>query len=207
MTVYTPLIGRLGNKLFQYAHARAYCEAGGHQLVTPDWEGRSLFNLSDAIGGSGNITLGGYRQDQASLIYTRAQVKQWMAFREPLTESTEILCHRRVGDYFGAGYVVVSAISYIKAAVRFGFDPGNIEFVTEEAAQDYLNDFRRLAAAPILFRGNSSFSWWAATLGNGRVFSPVIEGLCGGREQDCEFVEGNWPRLANLELVTDLYLG
>jgi hypothetical protein len=89
-----------------------------------------------------------------------------------------------------------------------------VRFVTEETAiQDQqfggnlgiLPDWYRLLKAPILFRGNSTFSWWAATLGyHERVFAPVVEFRAGGQEHDCDFVEGNWPRFASLDFVTDM---
>lgn len=208
MTVFTPLVGRWGNKLFQYCFAKAFAKQKGYQLIIPSWEdGRNMFYLDGITGDTGDIVLTGYAQDQASMIYTREEAKEWLRFRTPIVQSEEILCHRRVGDYFSAGYVVVSHQSYLDAAEQFGFDPKELQFVTEEQNPNgYLQDFRRLTSAKVLFRGNSSFSWWAATLGNSRVFAPIIEGLQGGKEQHCKFVEGNWPRCANLEFVTDLHL-
>lgn len=207
MTVFTPLIGRLGNKLFQYCYARAYAEKLGAKLVTPPWEGEELFDIPISNADSGDTVLTGYHQDQDSLIYTRSQVKEWLKFKKPIVPIHAILCHRRVGDYAAAGYVVVSEKSYYDAMRKFYLYNFPHEFVTEEnSTQGPLEDFKRLASCSVLFRGNSSFSWWAATLGNGLVYSPVIEGLKGGKEQDCEFVEGNWPRLANLAFTTDLHL-
>jgi len=72
-----------------------------------------------------------------------------------------------------------------------------------------LPSFYRLMTAPILFRANSTFSWWAATLGNGRVFAPVIKDLIGLNNQffhHAEFIEGNWPQMTKAPVNTDLHL-
>ena len=64
---------------------------------------------------------------------------------------------------------------------------------------DWLHDFLKLYFARTIFRANSSFSWWAATLSpTAKVFSPVVDkrhiyGVDGIEEIDVEFVEGNHP--------------
>ena len=217
--IYTPLIGRIGNQLFQYAKARAIAERDGRPLTTPPWVGEAIFdlpcvsrNLPDAE------TIEGYGQNQDSLIYTRAQVKQWFKLKLPVEQALEsvplspIIAHRRVGDYARLGYVVVSEQSYRDAWHKFEFEPTPLEFVTEEnpmrvsGLPDWLPDFYRMMRSKVLFRGNSSFSWWAATLSEARIFSPIITGKEGGREQHCEFVSGNWPKFADLPNITDLHL-
>jgi hypothetical protein len=211
MIVHTNLIGRLGNQLFQYSHARAYAEREGATLATPPWIGEQIFQIPEADRSpKGDVNLRGYFQDQESLIYTRKQVKEWFRLKPeveasiPKASSNCVTAHRRVGDYAKLGYVVVSEKSYEDALKKF--DLGScISYVTEESGNDFLQDFYRLMTAPILLRGNSTFSFWAATLGNGRVFSPVIDSLPGG-EQDCDFVEGNHPKFCSLSFVTDLHL-
>lgn len=173
----------------------------------------------------GNVEIRSYFQQQAALIYTRQQVRKWFKFKPEVLHKLElwlvwpddICAHRRVGDYPGYGYVVPSIASYEFAIHEFHlcFSPDKIVWVTEEkpgqcdhfqGSLSFLPDFYRLMQANTLLRANSTFSWWAATLGHGRVFSPVIEGLEGGKEQDVRFVEGNHPRFANLDFVTDLHL-
>jgi hypothetical protein len=57
------------------------------------------------------------------------------------------------------------------------------------------------------FGANSTFSFWAATLGNAKVYSPVIRGVRGGKpDAYAEFVEGNWPVMADNHPNTDLHL-
>ncbi len=217
------LIGRLGNQMFQYAFSRALAERDGRELHTNPWSGQKIFQLNDPpLDGSEDMLPEHYRQDQDSLIYTRADARRWFAWRPEVAEklestpSVELMAHVRRGDYLVLGYPVVSDKAAMKAAHGFGFHPFFFEIASEETAcpspyfTGYLSwvpDFYRLMGADILFRANSSFSWWAATLGNGRVFSPIIEGLQGGVEHDVvPFVEGNWPRLAELPGITDLHL-
>jgi hypothetical protein len=52
-----------------------------------------------------------------------------------------------------------------------------------------VNDFFLMMKCKNLFRANSTFSWWAATLGDAQVFSPVVGQRTGWL--DVEFVEGN----------------
>lgn len=232
-------MGRFGNQMFQYAFARAYCEKHGFELRTEPWVGETLFQIPKAKRitepfdtthnefdpmldrGPGNIELLGYFQSQAAMIYTSSQVRRWFEWRPDIRASLDrvppidgIPAHRRVGDYPGSGYPVVSEQSYRDAAVEFGINPNNLVFVTEE--QPFLSDaftgelafvpdFYRLMGAA-MFRANSCFSWWSATLGANTVFSPVIDGLEGGGEHRVKFVRGNHQRLANHEFTTNLHL-
>ena len=159
-----------------------------------------------------------YRQNQESINYTRSMVRKWFTLRPEITEKLGhlkggVLCHQRLGDYAGLGFTVVSPKSYLDAADKFG-NPGPLQFVSEENPHQhpdfqgelsFVPDFVRLMNADVLFRANSTFSWWAATLGTARVFSPVIDGK-GPGEQDCEFVDGNWPRTFDVDFVTNLHL-
>lgn len=226
------MIGRWGNTLFQFCFAKAYCELYECELRTDPWVGEKIFNINNAriqepfqeyhseldyVPGKANFEFRGYFQSQKSLIYTRKQVQEWLTWNPKVVELLDLygwddkaLCHLRRGDYFGYGYPVVSLRSYNEAVVTFGLpDATHIseEQPTRGFGPSFLADFWRLSNTPIMLRANSSFSWWAATLAkNQRTFAPVIEGLEGGKEHDVEFVEGNWPRFANLDFVTDLHL-
>jgi hypothetical protein len=227
--------GRFGNQMFQYAHARGYAERNGLELRTWPWVGERIFEIAHAheivpnlerhtektSGGKPNIELRGYFQNQESLIYTRDDCRRWFTFRPEIRDALEKLppaecetvAHRRLGDFVGYGYPVVSLKSYDDFTSRMGHY--RYTLVTDDAPTqaagftgelDFLPDFFKLMRAAFLLRGNSSFSYWAAVLSNARVFSPVIDGKVGGREHDCDFVMGNWPRLANLAFVSDLFL-
>ena len=177
-----------------------------------------------------------YCQRQECLIYTRKQVKGWFAFKPDVLEKLQparcdapALLNVRMGsDYIGAGMVCISQESYFQSCMKefgrliaikahyetdvwstrlpdFKGNPFASGLGTTEVC---LPSFYRLMTAPILFRANSTFSWWAATLGNGRVFSPVVKGMkTGVPNQYCsEFVEGNWPAMTYKDGFTDLHL-
>ena len=125
------------------------------------------------------------------------------------------------------GYSIVSKDSYARAFRKFGYAEDEIEWVSDDYTGkwhvgrpargrggwgyptgseylpglvfDWLHDFLKLYFARTIFRANSSFSWWAATLSpTARVFSPVVDkrhvyGVDGMEEIDVEFVEGNHP--------------
>jgi hypothetical protein len=222
-TCYAHLIGRFGNQLFGYAHCRAWCEQNGHQLVTAPWVGEQIFEIEPTPRLSPqqcDHELKGYFQHQDDLIYTRAQVREWFKLKKEFEDRGSVaapdplLGHRRVGDYPGCGFVVVSKDSYNLAAIKYGYDPEKLHWITEENPTQwsgfekfpFLPDFIRMMRAKVLFRGNSTFSWWASVLGNAKTYAPVIDGLVGGTEQHCEFVEGNWPKMANLDFLSDLHL-
>ncbi len=207
----TPLIGRLGNQLFQYAYAKKMAEIQCRELHTQPWSGQLMFEINDPpIDGSEEMLPENYHQDQASLIYTREDCKRWFKFRPEFVEAQgkfayQVAAHYRGGDYFDLGYPVVTKKAIRKAveSVGFDFEPGLIE---ENSGRSPLEDFYLMTRAQVLFRANSSYSWWAATLCDGRVFAPCIDGLGGGEHDDVKFIEGNWPRLANFEFTANLRL-
>ena len=177
--------------------------------------------------GEVNIQIDGYAQRQPCMIYTREDAKRFFQFKPEILELLEnnvpkpdIAAHLRHGDFLGVpGFVAVSKESFIRAAVKFGIDPEKIDFVHQEnpaivgelGAIDaaWCPDFWKLMTARILFRANSTYSWWAAVLGNAeRIFSPVIDGIPGsdGEFREAEFVEGNWPKTANHWFCTDMHV-
>jgi len=236
-----PLIGRLGNLLFQYAYLRAYAEQNGYEVCLPPWIGERVFaGVPEAVRPDkykpDKELPQDYCQRQECLIYTRKQVKEWFAFKPEVLErlkpakcECKILINLRMNiDYLGAGMVCIGLESYDKAKCKwFGDSKLECDVETDVLPRrlfpDFTGDpwasglgttevclpsFYRLMTAPVLFRANSSFSWWASTLSDGRIFSPVIEGMKGGvPNQHCDnFVEGNWPRMSQLEGFTDLRL-
>jgi hypothetical protein len=138
-------------------------------------------------------------------------------------------------------YSVISMNSYRRAFAKFGYSADSIEWISDDDTGrwvrrsgrkfgwgypvgsghlpgemfDWLTDFLRLYFARTIFRGNSSFSWWAATLSpTARVFSPVLTqrsvyGVDGQVEVDEDFVEGNSPHWAydNFKVRTPLTIG
>lgn len=180
-----------------------------------------------------DIELRTYAQSQPAMIYTRRQAREYLPLALGIKPNgtpkgwglsseeldrwltvNALVGHRRVGDYIGYSYPVVSERSIRNAVVDFGLK-GNLELITEENPRisstvpsdiSWYPDFLTMIRAKTLLRGNSSFSFVAGLLGFGRVLSPVIEGCEGGREHDVKYVEGNWARFANLDFVTNLHV-
>lgn len=222
MRVLLNMMGGWGNQLFQYAHAKALSEFLRADLHTHDWVGRRVFDLRDRdypkVEHPSDEKLYGYYQNQESLIYSKSWLQRVMQIRPEVLEKLDriqypsVVAHRRLGDYVKLGFPVVSEKSYLDAADKAGV---KIErFVTEDnpilvdgldRELSFLPDFYCLMKAKILFRGNSTFSWWAGALGKAKVYSPVIENTHGG-ENDVPFVEGNHPRMLTLDFLTDLHL-
>ncbi len=229
-------LGRFGNQLHQYAFARGYCEKFGHELrVEKSWLGREIFSdvresypttelpkRGDNFDfGEGNITLGGYGQRQKCVdLYTRSRVREWFRFKPEVINKLNTVVtysnvvHRRNGDYISHGFPTVSINSYIDKLRELNIKQDR--WLCEEESNypnlfkselSFLPDFYIMMKAKILLRSNSTFSWWAATLGYCKVYAPIIDGLCGGKEHDgVEFREGNHWRVADVDCVEELRL-
>ncbi len=72
-----------------------------------------------------------------------------------------------------------------------------VEFYKDEGFS-FLSDFFVMINSKILFRSNSSFSFWAGFFQNREVYCPVVKGKVG--EQDVSFIKGNHSAICN---VTD----
>lgn len=219
-TVVPRLIGRFGNCMCIYAAAKALAEQNGWQLECEPWIGQKVFQLDDPKPSrEPDHIVDGYCQNQESLIYSRADCKRWFRFKQEAHDEFDslswprIAIHLRRGDYKDLGYVVVSMDSYLRAANENGhmLDHAYYESIPKKSGWftgelSWVPDFFGMTRAKVLYRANSSFSWWAGVLSDAEIYSPVIDGLEGGKEQDCEFVAGNWPKFASLPNITDLHL-
>lgn len=226
-------MGRFGNMAVQYLFARGYCEKHNLEMHTDPWVGEKIFQITPSpikielprfdentlVDGMGNVSYRSYSQQQKCVTYTQRQAREWLAFRPEVADALKVVspvvenccAHVRRGDYPGYGYPLVAVKSYEDFAMRYGIP--KITYITEEnplrspdffGELDMLPDFYRLCTCDILLRANSTFSWVAGLLNEGRVFSPLIADCEGGKEHHCEFVTGNWPRFANLGFTTDM---
>lgn len=219
-------LGRFGNRCFRFCYTKSLCEQNNYELRTEPWEGESIFTLDGHIpkrpDGTEDIVIDGYHQSQESLIYSRADCRRWFEIKPEVETRLEFsappvddlaVAHLRRGDYKNSSYPLVSANSVYSARRIFGLR-SPIMFVTDDKPpgedndeEAMVRDFYYMVRANILFRANSSFSYWAGVLSHGRVFSPIITGLAGGVEHDnVPYIEGNHPRLCELDFVTDLHL-
>jgi hypothetical protein len=198
--------GLFGNQLFQYAYARAFAEELGAELHTPDWIGRQLFIGVDEpiMQNKGDIDLFDYFQNPEHLeLLSKKKVKEWFKFKNPpKVQKHNVVFHKRRGDYLTHAnqYAIVSDESYIKGAEKFNLDYTEA-LVLDQDNPDFLTDFCLMMHCNNLFRANSTFSWWAATLGDCQVYSPKVQDRTG--LVDVEFVKGNdeWNYRFNKYLI------
>ena len=176
-----------------------------------------------AFFGRTDLDLRGFFQHQLFLdYYTREQVRRWFTVKPELEAIcgtpgfSASAIHPR---FYQLGedqlYCNINLSSYTRALKRWSPPPPVfwvsagwreplsrlLAIADERLAIDahyrslgFLADFLFLRDAAVLLRANSSFSWWAATLGVGRIYSPVVGDKTG--VQDVDFVPGNWPNLA-----------
>lgn len=208
--------GRFGNQLFQYAFARAYAEQIGAELQTPYWAGRELFiGIDETImsapagpsvefpNGEGNIDLYGYFQQPEHLkLLSRSKLKEWFTFKSYLADpfllkdynvkKHSLILHKRRGDYLSYQdiFAIVSDQSYESSVTSFGFNINDaVIFDDSRHISSTIEDFITMMHCDNLFRSNSTYSWWAATLGTCNVYSPVVKDNKG--IIDTYFVKGN----------------
>jgi hypothetical protein len=184
----------------------------------PTWS-CDLPEVNDGASGHGptvewgqvNVRLGGYFQTQAWVgRLSRRELQRWLVPRREhldrvaLPAAGYVAAHVRRGDYVNHPlYCTVSELSYTRAAEALGLHID--EWVTQERPRpgprglEFLGDWLVLMRAETLLRANSTFSWWAAVLGHGDVYAPIVEDRVG--EHDVEFSRGNWPRCADTSRV------
>lgn len=200
--------GRFGNQLFQYAFAKAYAQSIDAELQTPDWIGRHIFkNINEKImtnlagpstefpNGEGNIDLSGYFQQPEHLNFlSRKELKEWFTFKDPSYNipKYDVVLHKRRGDYlsFPEVFAIISDESYNVALINNKLDI-NSALVLDDSRPPYLllHDFQVIMNCNKFFRSNSTFAWWASTLGDCETYSPVVKDYIG--LVDVNFTMGN----------------
>lgn len=175
--------------------------------------------------GETDIEITGWALHQKCLIYSRKQAREWLQIDPDFFDLIPprkygIAGHLRRGDFVTMeDYIAVSNDSYDAACVDHGLDRRQLRFVSEESPIrvdglnphfSYLPDFIALMEAEILLRSNSTFSYWAAVLGDTRrVFAPDLTGITpkAGVTQRAPFVAGNWPAISKVHPnCSDLHL-
>ncbi len=145
-----------------------------------------------------HIVFHGYFQSYRYFLEHSAEIRAWM--REQLAISkcgrANLLVHIRLGDM--AKDPVMRSIHgivdrrYIEDALQYfndlGLsepqiitdDPGSLAIVFPDLAglyevisTDLVSDFKIMCETRNLIIGNSTFAWWAAWIGNGRVVAPA----------------------------------
>lgn len=216
--------GSFGNQLFQYCAGKALARRDGCALEVPaDWIGRRIFKIDDPPIGDPLPTLGcdvmperpgvdlwGYYQHPDFFrLYSEADAQTWLCLRPEWTAILKSIpwqfrAHRRSYRGYQGVFCVVSEESYARAGEIDGIEIE--EMVTDYCPQSrtdipaniaFLWDFMRLMRSKVLYRGNSTFSWWAAVLGGLRfVSAPLVGSLTG--PQTVPFAEGNWHPMVDI---------
>jgi hypothetical protein len=143
------------------------------------------------------------------MLFAKKQIREWFTFRSEFAFKSP---YEKVGHLrrflLWDQMTNVSEKSYSDAMCKFGYNPDDFEVVhaimphkTPDIPEwlEYIVDFQILIQAKVMFRANSSFSYIAAELGCGEVYSPNIKCVpTGSKTQWCNFEKGNhgsfWPR-------------
>jgi hypothetical protein len=179
--------------------------------------------LNERPCGEVNVDLFGYFQHaDCYKYYTLSKLREWFKFRQvwldqfPRKDDVYVATHVRRGDYttvYPNIFCTIANEAYDLAIREAGYAAYRRVDVREDSPTEFrlpgfefMQDFFTIYNAPVVFRANSTFSWWAATLGHAReVYSPVVEGL-RGYQKEVKFVKGNWPRCVDMDMVHDYHL-
>ena len=142
--------------------------------------------------GQVNIDLNGYFQGQFAIEkLSRAELRKWFTFlpkfheKFPKIHPKYAAAHVRRGDYLKAqwDYCIVSDASYVRAKQKFGWneefvwvreDLPTVDAEMEAEGMGFIPDFFKIMKADAIFRGNSTFSWWAAALSDAKIYAPLV---------------------------------
>ena len=178
-------------------------------VIENDYPVCDLDNISDE--GESYIRLDGYFESLKSInMYSKQDVLWWFKLKEkydyPKIKDYYVTAHLRRGDFLNIknGRCVVAKICFKEAIINNGYNINKIIWVGEDIKQPFyeefniskelyfLYDFVLLKNSDVIFRSDSTFSWWAASLSNAKIFSPVIDDKVGW-QYDIKFVKGNYP--------------
>lgn len=191
--------------------------------------------LDTIPGGESEIDLYGYYQyQQAANFYSIRDLAEWFRLKPrwmdllhtymEREDPAEVVCHIRAGDYLDltSHFCYVTPISYWDAIKEYGYSQHPVRWMSEYNASrepnvpdsiGFLPDFLQLVNTNYLFRSNSTFSWWAATLRTAwvqghtqYVYAPLVKGKFGPNR--CKFIRGNHPQMASRDqhTLSDLYV-
>jgi len=163
-----------------------------------------------------NIDLYGFFQKiECYQLMSISKCREWLQIQDKwkhrfYKQYCYIACHLRRGDFVTLhhSYPVIQEVAYINSIHKYGYKSNGILWFSEETAYadeecnelgiDFLPDFMHLINADILFRGPSSFGFWAGVIGNNKMYSPEVDfpDYGGGRVgfiSDVEFKLGLGP--------------
>ena len=153
-----------------------------------------------------NVDIDGHFENNEFLILlSKKECRQIFSFNPKILseykkkEGFYIAAHLRRGDLKKCEItkIIISQESVERAILKFGYDLKDVIWVSDGNTFkgftdcDFVNDFLTLIDANVLFRSNSTFSFWAGILGYGKVYSPIITSKHFPKIQDVEYTSGN----------------
>ncbi len=149
--------------------------------------------------------------------FSKTQLRGWFKFKAPFIYASPFthVFHLRFWDPKVSNWCApwyssethpcanITRESYERSAEAFGYDPLDFEDIHERTPHtlpgipthlQFVCDFQALSQSSVCFRANSSFSWLAAALGHGKVYSPMMSEVRGdwvGNAIPTRFISGN----------------
>lgn len=165
-------------------------------IVTPP--ATQMFDMELIYNHSGGIIVDGYSQRYEYYINNKDNIRKWLyieneeKYEKP--DENDIIINIRLGDYVQLGwdlpiqyYVEVLKIENFKNAMIVCDDPKSpllepliamgckLKDNSSYGKMKFLADFVYVKNSKKCIIANSTFSWWATFLGNGKVYFPCIK--------------------------------
>lgn len=167
-----------------------------NELMTP--EVTQIFDMNKIYNHLGKITVCGYSQRYEYYVNNKSNIKRWLKVENEnlyeIPDEDDIVVNVRLGDYVNLGwdlpidyYVEMLNNEKYKNAYIICDEPENpklnklvsmgciIKDNRNHGSMKYIADFVFAKNAKTLIIANSTFSWWAAFLGESKVYYPCIK--------------------------------
>jgi len=165
-------------------------------LITP--ENTQLFNIFEILNHNGAIIVAGYPQRYQHYAENKENIKKWLYIENEknyeVADSHDVVINIRLGDYVKLGwdlemtyYKKVLERETYKNAYIICDEPNhpNLKVLTDMGCKikdnssygkmKFLADFVFVKSSKKTIIANSTFSWWAAFLGEGDVYYPCVK--------------------------------
>lgn len=181
----------IGRKIFKIAEK----ERSITKILPTIEEGRCPIFIKDSKGNLiTNIDLYGFFQNPKFYnLISLTKCREWLQIKDKWNNKFRkikpfyIACHLRRGDFVTQhhSYPVIQEAAYLQAVYRENYNPNDVVWISEDVPKldsecaslgiDFLPDFMTLINSDVLFRGPSTFSFWAGIIGCCKIYSPVYD--------------------------------
>ena len=167
-----------------------------NELITP--EATQTFDMEQIYNHLGKVIICGYSQRYEYYSNNKQNIKKWLKIEDEnlyeIPTEDDIVVNVRLGDYVNLGWDLPIAYyeemlnsEKYKNAYIICDEPQNpklnklvsmgciIKDNTQYEDKKYIADFIFVKNAKKVIIANSTFSWWAAFLGEGKVYYPYIK--------------------------------